>query len=472
MSCTVDGKISALEYDIGLDHGAYTELGESLIMRTARFAGFPYHIPKIAGLVRVATTNHAFGTAFRGYGSPQAYTMGEAIVDMLAEKAGIDPFEFRYINIARPGDLNANQCTYKNYPMEEIMDKMRPHYERAVAAKNAADGAARKRRGVGLAWGGYNVTGGIDEATVALSLNPDDTITHYNTWEDLGQGGDIGTLMVTLEALKPLGVTPDRIKMVQNDTKRCPNTGMAASSRSHFMTGNAVRKAANLLMDAMRKNDGEWRTYDEMVAEGIPVKYEAKYQTTEIENICSIDVNTGKGNPSADYTYAFFMAEVEVDTDTGKTNVLRFTCVDDVGVIGNIDAVNGQALGGISHSIGFALSEHYEDPTTDNNMFRCGVPYIEDIPDDIVVIHCENPREDGPFGSSGASEAFQSAGHMAVINAISDACGVRVFELPANPEKVKKALLKPGNGGEDIPQRYFLGSDLYDELEAIKANPL
>jgi aldehyde oxidoreductase len=89
-----------------------------------------------------------------------------------------------------------------------------------------------------------------------------------------------------------------------------------------------------------------------------------------------------------------------------------------------------------------------------------------------VVIHCENPREDGPFGSSGASEAFQSAGHMAVINAIADACGVRVFELPANPEKVKKALKKMNGGEKDVPRKYFLGSDLYDELEEIKANPM
>jgi aldehyde oxidoreductase len=144
--------------------------------------------------------------------------------------------------------------------------------------------------------------------------------------------------------------------------------------------------------------------------------------------------------------------------------------VDDVGVIGNIASVNGQAFGGISHSIGFALSEHYDDPTIDNNMYKCGVPYIKDIPDELNVIHCENPRTHGPFGSSGASEAYQSAGHMAVINAISNACGARIYALPATPEKIKLALDTVGQ--ELKPVKYFLGSELYDELEEIQANPV
>lgn len=471
LACDENGKITALEYDLGIDHGAYTELGEGLIIRLSRFLGFPYNIPKVAGLCRVAVTNHAFGTAYRGYGSPQAYTTGESLIDMLAEKAGIDPFEFRYLNIARPGDLNVNSYPYTDYPMEAIMDIMRPLYEKAARQAKAED-TPEKRRGIGLAWGGYNVTGDIDEATVAIELNPDGTLTHFNTWEDLGQGGDIGTLMITLEALKPLGVAPERIRIVQNDSGKCPNSGMAASSRSHFMTGNALKAAADQLITAMRKPDGTFRNHAEMTAEGIPTKYTGKYETTVIDNITRINPNTGIGNPSADYSYALFLAEVEVDTATGKTSVLRYTCVDDVGVIGNIDSVNGQAFGGISHSIGFALSEQYEDPKKDNNMYQCGVPYIKDIPDDITVIHHETARKNGPFGSSGASEAFQSAGHMAVINAIGNACGVRIYDLPATPAKVKAGLDRINAGQKVVPPPYFLGSELYEELEEIKANPV
>ena len=94
-----------------------------------------------------------------------------------------------------------------------------------------------------------------------------------------------------------------------------------------------------------------------------------------------------------------------MDTATGKTRVLRFTCVDDVGKVGNIDAVNGQAFGGISHAIGFALSEDYDDVKRHTNIASSGVPYINDIPDEIEAIHYERPDDWGPFGSSGARRA-------------------------------------------------------------------
>ena len=470
LACDENGKIIAGEFDIGIDHGAYSEMGDDLANKVIRFPLFPYAVPEVRVLSRVAYTNHAAGTAYRGYGSPQAYTASEAIVDMLAEKMGIDPFEFRWRNIARTGDTNIAGYHYRDYPMEEMMLKLKPYYEKALAEAKAAD-IPEKRRGVGIAWGGFNVSDQpADQCGVALELNPDNTITKFDTWQDLGQGGDVGSLMVTLEALKPMGVTPDKIKLVQNDTGTCPNSGSSASSRSHFMNGKATILAAEKLMDAMRKPDGTYRTYDEMIAENIPTKYEAIHSNGSIPGLAPTDPITGQGNPSPDYTYTLNMAEVEVDTITGKTTVLRFICIDDVGVIGNIQAVEGQANGGISHCIGFALSEDYEDVRKHNNMFSCGVPYIKDIPDDIMLIHNGTVRKFGPFGSSGASEGFQSAGHMAVINAINNACGVRIYELPAKPEKVKAGLDALKEKGQlDLPKKYYLGPDMYDEIERVKA---
>ena len=473
VACDKDGKITAAEFDFGMDHGAYSWGGDDIMTKPARFAFFPYKVPNVAGLVRIANTNHNFGTAYRSYGSPQAYTLSEALMDMLAEKAGIDPFELRWRNIARPGDTNINSYPFRQYPMEEIMRKMRPFYERAVKEAKEKD-RPELRRGVGLAWGAFNVTeGGTDSASVAIEMNPDGTFTKYDTWQELGQGGDIGSLMVTLEALKPLGVTPERIKLVQNDTKICPDTGMSGASRSLYMDGNATILAAQKLINAMRKPDGGYRSYEEMVREGIPTKYQAKYETTVTPGLCRLDPNTGIGDPTPAFTYALNLAEVEVDTTTGKASVIRFTCVDEVGKVGNIDAVNGQAYGGISHSIGFALSENYEDVKKHTNIASSGVPYIKDIPDDITVIHLQNHDANGPFGSSGASEAFQAAGHVAVINAIYHACGVRIYELPATKEKIKAGLDAIAAGGAaQPPKKYFLGSDLYDELEGIKAKPV
>jgi aldehyde oxidoreductase len=472
-ACDENGKITAVEFDFGMDHGAYSWGGDDIVTKQPRFAFFPYYVPHAAGLGRIANTNHNFGTAYRSYGSPQAYTLSEALMDMLAEKAGIDPFEFRWRNIAREGQTNINSYPFRQYPMEEMMKIMRPKYEKAVAEAKAAD-TPEKRRGVGISWGGFNVTeGGTDKASVAIEINPDGTFTKYDTYQELGQGGDIGSLMLTLEALKPLGVTPEQIKLVQNDTKLCPDSGMSGASRTHFMSGNATIIAAEKLLGAMRKPDGTYRTYDEMKAEGLETKYFGTYSNTSLPGLCRLDPNTGIGDPTPAFTYCLNLAEVEVDTATGKTTVLRFTCVSDVGKVGNIDAVNGQAFGGISHAIGFALGENYDDVKKHTNIASSGVPYIETIPDEIEAIYYERPDEAGPFGSSGASEGFQSSGHMAVLNAIYNACGVRVHEMPATPAKVKAGIDTLAAGGKiEPPKKYFLGSDLYEELENIKANPV
>ena len=283
----------------------------------------------------------------------------------------------------------------------------------------------------------------------------------------------MGSLMLPQEALKPLGITPDRVRLVQNDTKLCPDSGMSGASRTHFMSGKATIIAAEKLMNAMRKPDGTYRTYEEMVAEGIETKYYGTYEPTTVPGLTRLDPNTGIGDPTPAYTYCLNLAEVEVDTATGKVRVLRFTCVDDVGRVGNIHAVNGQAYSGIAHSIGFALSENYDDVVKHATMNGAGLPYIKDLPDDINVIHYERPDEEGPFGSSGASEAFQSSGHVAVLNARCSAGGVRIYEMPATPEKVKAGLEILAAGGKiEPPKKYFLGSDLYEELEDMKANPV
>ncbi|MBQ6360788.1 MAG: molybdopterin-dependent oxidoreductase [Lachnospiraceae bacterium] len=471
-ACDENGKLTAVEFEFGLDHGAYSWGGDDCMTKQARFAFFPYYVPNVAGLCRVANTNHNFGTAYRSYGSPQAYSLSEALMDMLAEKAGIDPFEFRWRNIAREGQDNINSYPFRQYPMEEMMKIMKPIYEKAVADAKKYD-TPEKRRGVGLAWGGFNVTeGATDQSKVRFELNPDNTVTKYDTYQELGQGGDIGSMMLTLEALKPLGLKPEQIRLVQNDTKLCPDSGMSGASRTHFMSGHATIEAAKLLLDAMRKEDGTYRTYDEMVAEGIETSYEGRWSCTSIPGICNLDPNTGIGDPTPSYTYALNLAEVEVDTKTGKATCIGFTCVDDVGKVGNLAAVNGQAYGGISHSIGFALSEIYEDVNKHKNIAACGVPAIKDIPDKFDIIHYERPDEAGPFGSSGASEAFQSSGHVAVLNAIYNACGVRIHEIPATPAKIKAGLDAIANGEKPYaPEKYFLGMDLYEELQEIKDNP-
>lgn len=504
LACDEQGKIIGAEFEIGLDHGSYNELGDDLTTRPARFMYFPYNVPNVLGLSRVCATNHSYGVAYRGYGSPQAYTCSEAMIDMMAEKMGIDPFEFRFLNIARKGDLNINQREFMDYPMEDIMKKMKPLYDNAVerAKKETTD---EIKRGVGIAWGGYNVTEGTaDQCTVAIELTKNNTFIKYDTWQDQGQGGDIGSLMVTLEALRIhfdglREISKEDVQLIQNDARPlrdeekkinadneddriCPDHGATASSRSHFVNSKATFQAVKKLKDAMLKDDGTLRTYDEMIEEGIPTRYRHQWLNSEfgtkekvIPELEDLNPNDGSGAPTPDYTYALFLSEVAVDTNTGKTEVLSYTCVCDVGVIGNIHAVDGQAYGGGSHSIGFALSENYDDVKKHANPLGAGIPSIKMIPDgeNFKNIYLNNQRRQNEFGSSGASEAFQSGGHMAVINAINNATGVRIYELPATKEKVKEGLEIIKQGGKiSPPEKYFLGSDFYEEMENIRTNPV
>jgi aldehyde oxidoreductase len=163
---------------------------------------------------------------------------------------------------------------------------------------------------------------------------------------------------------------------------------------------------------------------------------------------------------------------VEVNETTGKVQVLRYTCAYDIGKIGNLLAVEGQGYGGLSHSIGFALSEDYDAQNKHGNMAGCGIPSIDVIPDDIELIFVETPRPAGPHGSAGCSEVFQSSNHMAVVNAINNACGARVYSLPATPDKVKDAYDRKQKGEDLTPPKYWLGSDFEEELEYIQANPM
>jgi aldehyde oxidoreductase len=279
--------------------------------------------------------------------------------------------------------------------------------------------------------------------------------------------------MVTLEALKPLGVSKKDIKLIQNDSKYCPNSGGSASSRSHYMNSNATKRCAELLLNAMRKPDGAYRVYDEMVAEGIPTKYEYQQSNMGMEDLVPVEFNKGHGDHIPETNYMLFLAEVEVDTATGKTRVLRYTCVADVGVVGNPQSVAGQCYGGIGKGIGFALSEDYSDRMKNPNLVTCGAPSAKDVPDDIRMICIEDfPRSTNVFGSAGCPEGFESSSHVAVLNGIANACGVRIYDMPAKPEKVKAALDLLRENNRPAPEKYFLGSELIEALEDIIANPI
>jgi aldehyde oxidoreductase len=440
-----NGKLVGAEHFWYVDHGPYSESSQDLTNKGGQFIYAPYKVENLRGCGYTFFTNHRWCSAFRAYGAPQTYTAGEISIDMLAEKAGMDPLDFREKNILRTGDTLPSGQKPEVYPLQDMITRIRPHYEEAKArAKNLS--TDKIKRGVGVAIGIYNSNDdGPDEASSNVELTKDG-VTLFNTWEDHGQGADMGCVGTAHEALKPLGLKPEQIKLVCNDMAKAPNSGAAAASRSQVMVGNAIVDSCRKLLEAMRKEDGTYRTYDEMVAEGLPTLHEGYWKATlrnvdgEIQYCTGLDDQTGQGYPFANHMFGVFLAEVAVDVETGKTTVQDFTLVSDVGKINNFAVVEGQLYGGIAQGIGLALTEDFDDVETHNSLISCGLPYAKDVPDNIRLIHMETPREFGPFGASGTGELPLSAPHPAILNAIYNAVGVRIKSLPATPEKILAAL--------------------------------
>ena len=439
-----NGKLLGLWGNNYIDHGPYSEFGDLLTHRLSQFVGAGYDIPTIRNKSTTVFTNHAWGSAFRAYGSPQSFMGSEIAIDVLAAKMGMDPFDIRELNCYKESAGSTIPTGYAPdvYCLEEMYKMARPLYEAGkarVAEKNAASDG-RYKYGIGVASGVYGCgLDGVDASQAYAELNPDGTVTMYTCWEDHGQGADMGTLMSAHETLRQAGIKPEQIKLVMNDTKLAPNSGPAGGSRSQVMSGNACRLAAENLLAAMKKEDGTYRTYDEMKAEGIETKVLGNW----VCDYCAthpVDQATSQGEPFATYMYTLFLPEVCVDTQTGKVKVEKFTVVADVGTIMNKLLVDGNFYGGLAQGIGLALTEDFEDLTKHTSLKNCGIPYPKDIPDDIELHYLETYRPNGPYGAAGCGEAPLDAPHPAILNAIYNATGARITRVPALPEVVLAAL--------------------------------
>lgn len=427
-----DGKLLAMETDYNVDHGPYSEFGDLLTLRGAQFMGAGYDIPNIKGTGRTVCTNHAWGSAFRAYGSPQSLFSSEQLMDQLAEKIGMDPWEIRYLNCYRPGATNPSGQEPEVFSYPEMLEALKPRYEEAKA-KAKRESKDKIRKGVGLSMGCYGCgLDGPDGSEAWAVLNPDDTVTIVAAWEDHGQGADMGMVGTAHEALRPLGITPDRIRFTWPDTSSTPNSGPSGGSRQQVMTGNAIRVACSEMLASLKKPDGKYMDYSEAVAAGKPLKYVGKFSVPGVA--CD---EKGQGRPFVVYMYGVFMAEVSVNTETGKVEVDKMTLMADIGKVNNRLVTDGQIYGGMAQGIGLALSEDFEDIKKHSTLAGAGFPFAKDITDNMEIVYFENyPREFGPFGAAGVGELPLSSPHAAIGNAIYNACGVRVHRLPALPERI------------------------------------
>ena len=429
------GKLLAMKTDFDVDHGPYSEFGDLLTVRGIQFMGAGYDIPNIRGEGRTICTNHTWGSAFRGYGGTQACFATEIVVDELCEKLGMDPLEFRYQNVYRPGATTPNSQTPDSYSLPDQLDALRPLYKAAKekAAKHSTDA---HKKGVGVSIGVYGCgLDGPDSSQAYVELHEDETITVCTSWEDHGQGADAGAVGTAHETLRPMKVAPERLKFTWPDMVNPPVSGPAGGSRSQVMTGGAIKAACEAMLEGLRKSDGTYMNYAEAKAAGKPTRYDGTF------SVPGVPLNEqGIGKPFMVYMYGACMSEVTVEVSTGKVKVDKITMMADIGKVNNKLVTDGQLWGGITQALGLALSEDFEDIEKHASLIGGGFPFIKDVPDDIELHYFERPREYGPHGAAGVGELPLVVPHQSILNGIYNACGARVTRIPAIPERVLEAL--------------------------------
>lgn len=423
------GKLTAYCNDFVVDKGAYYSIGHVVVHRALLMLSGSYQIPNVQAMARLAYTNNPWGSAARGAGPPQANFALECAMDMLADKIGMDPFEFRLINSLQPGQSKSTGRVVDQWCFPELMEAMRPHYERAVReAKGHVPG--RIRRGVGLGTGAFGIGGPGDVSVAAVELDADGGISVYAAAADPGEGND--SMLSQLTAAY-MGIPLDKVRLYTRDTDHTAASGPAAGSRITYMIGGALINALEQLKAAMAETGA--KTAEALESAGKSKRYLGRKKN---EDAGPLDPQTGQGPSFESQVHAVQMVELEVDTETGQVTVLKMTTAVDAGPVINPQNLTGQLEGGMDMGVGFALREEYvAGKTKDWVSFK--FPTLRTSFDMETIIR-ETPRPKGPLGATGVGEMCMVPTAPAVINAIHNAAGVWICELPATPDKIRAAL--------------------------------
>jgi aldehyde oxidoreductase len=426
-----NGRLTAYANEFTVNKGAYFLLGPIIPTRSLLMLSGSYNLPNVDALVKLVYTNNASGGAARGAGPPQVIFALESAMDMLAEELKIDPLEFRKINSLKAGETRSTGIAAKQWPFPELCDMIKPYYERAkkeAAAFNTKGGTIK--RGVGIGADSFGVAEPADMGQLAIEIDPDDGITIYAAIADPGEGNDS---MLTQIAAQMLDIPQGKVRLYTRDTDKTVGMGPSAGSRMTYMGGGALQNAIEQLKKAM--SEAKSKTYAGLKKAGKATRYEG---LKKIPGQADLNPKTGQGASFDSEVHNIQMAEVEVDTSSGEVKVLKMTTAVDAGPIIHPQNLEGQLEGGMDQGIGYALREEYvSGKTKDWVTFK--FPTI-DKSVDVEVMTRETPRINGTLGATGIGEMTMVSTAPAVINAIKNACGVRVYDLPATPEKVKSAL--------------------------------
>ena len=434
---TRDGKVVAIENEIIGDGGAYMYTTNKVLGNSAITSGGPYYIPNIKTDVYGVYTNNLPGAAFRGFGAPQALFMAEMQMDKLAEKLGMDPVEFRLKNALRDGDtmsvgtpspspVSVVQCIEAAAQRFGWKSDQKPE----TTDRNGQSSVVRRGRGFAAGFKNIGFSFGYQEncwAKIEIHGKSEiDRVVLHHAAAEVGQGNH--TVMVQMAA-EAVGVPFEKVKLIASDSATMGNSGSASASRLTFMTGNAIRGAAEVALH-------KWKSEER------PAIGEFKYLAPRTNQF---DQETGYSTPNFAYAFVAQAAEVEVDTETGHVRVIRIVSADDVGKPINPDLVEGQVEGAVVQAQGYAVLEDYktkEGRVLTDQLSTYLIPTIWDIPGKVETVLVEIPDPNGPWGARGVGELPFLTVAPVIAAAIHDATGVWIDEFPFTPERVLRALGK------------------------------
>lgn len=460
---TRDGELTALEAELVSDAGAYVYLSPWVLLYSTVSATGPYDIPNVKVDATTVLTNNTFSSANRGFGCPQICFAYESQMDEVARRLNLAPLEFRRRNYLHKGMSMATGRVLDHYvAFPETAEK-------AIAAlgDRTAPASPSERIGQGIASSMMSYGRMVflhDTSRSYVSVELDGSVTVRCGVQDIGGGQASSLAQIAAEAL---GVSISDVTVFIGDTALTPLAGTTTATRQLYMSGNATLKAAmevksNLLLKAselleMDVEDLEIRekkvrarsdprrslplssAVAACAADGIPLFSVSQFNAPFRE---LIDFKTGQGQVFPDFTFGTHAAEVSVDTETGKIKVLKLVSAYDVGQAINPLSVEGQLEGGALYGMGYALTEEIlfdRGITLTPSLSEFLIPTSLDAPD-IQTIMIESGDGAGPFGAKGIGEPSCVSVAPAIANAVRDAIGIRILQLPLTPERVIEAL--------------------------------
>ncbi len=463
-----DGKLVAAEVEIFGDTGAYASAGEAVLFRMMAFACGPYEVPHVeVNTYAVLTNNNPCG-AFRGYGSPQATFAAEVHFQHMIDSLGLDPVETRLENAL---DLGKTTIT-GDVLTEEVgagMIQCLTAVKEELARTELPEVDENEKLGVGIACAYKNVGLGSnipDKAGARISLENDGKFLVRHGASDMGQGS---VQVVATITSRILGIPLSQIRVHTGDTREDPHGGMTTASRATFVTGNAVKRAADGLKEMLWKSVAdEFQVSSEQLSikNGNFINQETGRELIALEDLASGEIDftyeahydAPKTQPAPDhvesepevpeaplhFAYDFGAQAVilSVNEESGAVQVHKVIAAHDSGTPIIYKNVIGQLEGAAVQGLGYALSESYqieEGVPQTTNLRELGLLRFRDLPE-IVAIPITDPHPKGPLGAKGMGELAITPTAPAVINAIHDAVGVWIHELPATKERILAAI--------------------------------